>query len=313
MRIGLMTPAFPELTLHEIMDFAAENGFQTLEVACWPAGEEKDRKYGGVVHIDVESLISDKVAEINQLQADKGVEITALGYYVNPLHPDQKTREHDIDHTRKVILGAEKLGVGIIGVLVGRSSAPERYGRVWKDAIEYGFKEFRKVWPDLVKFAADHNVKIATEHCPMLWNDTWPEGDNLPYSPAIMHRMFEILPDENFGIMLDPSHFIWQQIDSVRFIKDFSDRIFHVHAKDMTIDREMFYQDGILGCGFNWQIPRLPGRGLVDWKNLIAALVDAGYDDTLNIEHEDAKYEGSVELVKRGLLLSKKYLVQFVA
>jgi sugar phosphate isomerase/epimerase len=312
MRIGLMTPAFPELTLHEVMDFAAENGFQTLEVACWPAGEEKDRKYGGVVHIDVESLISDKVAEINQLQADKGVEITALGYYVNPLHPDQKTREHDIDHTRKVILGAEKLGVGIIGVLVGRSSAPERYGRVWKDAIEYGFEEFRKVWPDLVKFAADHNVKIATEHCPMLWHDTWPEGDNLPYSPAIMHRMFEILPDENFGIMLDPSHFIWQQIDSVRFIKDFSDRIFHVHAKDMTIDREMFYQDGILGCGFNWQIPRLPGRGLVDWKKVIAALVDTGYDDTLNIEHEDAKYEGSVELVKRGLLLSKNYLSQFI-
>jgi sugar phosphate isomerase/epimerase len=312
MRIGLMTPAFPELTLHEIMDFAVQNSFQTLEVACWPAREAKDRKYGGVAHIDVESLNPDKVAEIKQLQEDKKVEITALGYYVNPLHPDQKRREHDIDHTRNVILGAEKLGVGIIGVLVGRSSAPERYGRVWKDAIEYNFDEFKKVWPDLVKFAADHNVKIAIEHCPMLWHDTWPDGDNLPYSPAIMHRMFETLPDENFGIMLDPSHFVWQQIDSVRFIKDFSDRIFHVHAKDMTIDREMFYQDGILGCGFNWQIPRLPGRGLVDWKSLIAALVDAGYDDTLNIEHEDAKYEGSVELVKRGLLLSKKYLEQFV-
>jgi sugar phosphate isomerase/epimerase len=113
--------------------------------------------------------------------------------------------------------------------------------------------------------------------------------------------------------MIDPSHFIWQQIDYIRFVKDFGERIFHVHAKDMDIDPEMFYQDGILGCGFNWQIPRLPGRGLVDWKSFITALVNAGYNDTLNIEHEDSKYEGNVEIVKNGLLLAKNYLKQFIA
>jgi sugar phosphate isomerase/epimerase len=312
MRIGFMTPAFPTLSLQEVMEFASDNGFKTLEVACWPAGEGKDRKYAGVVHIDVESLTIDNVSEIKQLQKEKGVEITALGYYSNPLHTDTERREHDIAHTKKVILGAEKLGVGVVGVLTGRSRNPERYGRVWKDAIEYGFTEFKKVWPALVKFAADHNVKIATEHCPMLWHDTWPEGDNLPYSPAIIARMFEILPDENFGLMFDPSHFIWQHVDYIRFVREFGSRIFHVHAKDMTVDSEMFYQDGILGCGFNWQIPRLPGRGMIDWRNLIATLVDMEYDDTLNIEHEDAKYEGSVELVKRGILLAKKHLEQFL-
>jgi sugar phosphate isomerase/epimerase len=47
----------------------------------------------------------------------------------------------------------------------------------------------------------------------------------------------------------------------VRPIAEFKDRIFHVHAKDLEIDREMLYQDGVLGCGFRWEIPRLPGAG----------------------------------------------------
>jgi sugar phosphate isomerase/epimerase len=306
MKIGIMSAAFPTLTFEEVMSFASENGFQTLEVACWPAGEAKDRKYGGVVHIDVESLTPEKAVEIRGMLRERGIEITALGYYPNPLHSDLAHREHVIGHLKKVIVGAERLGVGVVGTLVGRSSNVERYGRVWKDAIEYSFEEFTKVWPEIVRFAADHDVRIATEHCPMLWHDTWPEGDNLPYSPAIMRRMFEILPDENFGIMYDPSHFIWQKIDYIRFIYDFKDRIFGVHAKDMAIDEEMFYQDGVLGCGINWQIPRIPGKGLVDWQRLIQALYNIGYDGALNIEHEDSNWEGSDDLVKRGFLLGKR-------
>jgi sugar phosphate isomerase/epimerase len=163
-----------------------------------------------------------------------------------------------------------------------------------------------------VKFAADHNVKIATEHCPMLWHDTWPEGDNLPYSPSLIRRMFDILPDDNFGLMLDPSHFIWLHIDYLRVIRDFGSKIIHVHAKDMFIDQEMYYQDGILGCGFRWQIPRLPGRGMIDWRQLISTLYDVGYDDAINIEHEDAQFEGSVEIVKRGILFTKQHLAPYL-
>jgi sugar phosphate isomerase/epimerase len=165
-----------------------------------------------------------------------------------------------------------------------------------------------KVWPGLVKFAADHNVKIAIENCPMLWADTWPGGSNLAFSPALLRRMFEAIPDGNFGLNFDPSHLVWQKIDYIRLIYDFGDRIFHVHAKDMDIDEEMFYQDGILGCGFRWQIPRLPGQGLVDWQKVVAALYDVAYDFVLSIEHEDRNWEGTEELVKRGFLVAKKTL-----
>jgi len=308
MKIGIMTAAFPNLSLEELATWASDSGFQMLEIACWPAGEERDRKYGGVVHIDVDSLTPSKASEINGMLAEKGLEISSLGYYPNPLHPDLAHREHVIGHLKKVILGAEKLGVGIVGTFVGRSWNPALTGRDWRKDLDYNFEEFVKVWPDLVKFAADHNVKIAIENCPMLWADTWPGGSNLAHSPAMLHRMFEAVPDENFGLNFDPSHLVWQQIDYIRFVYDFGKRIFHVHAKDMAIDREMFYQDGILGCGFRWQIPRLPGLGLVDWQKLIAALYDVEYDFVLSIEHEDHNWEGTEELVKRGFLLAKKTL-----
>ncbi len=108
--------------------------------------------------------------------------------------------------------------------------------------------------------------------------------------------------------MLKRELLIWQYIDYIRFIYDFGDRIFHVHAKDMAMDEDMFYQDGILGCGFRWQIPRLPGQGLIDWQELTAALYDVGYDFVLSIEHEDRNWEGTEELVKRGFLVAKKTL-----
>ena len=312
MKIGVMSAAFPNLSLEELATWASDSGFEMLELACWPTGEGKDRKYGGVAHIDVDSLTPTEASEINGMLAEKGLEISSLGYYPNPLHPDPAHREQVIGHLKKVVVGAEMLGVEIVGTFVGRSWNPELTGRDWNKDLDHNFEEFMKVWPGLVKFAAEHNVKIAIENCPMLWADTWPGGSNLPHSPALIHRMFEAVPDENFGLNFDPSHLVWQQIDYVRFVYDFGGRIFHVHAKDMAIDEEMFYQDGILGCGFRWQIPRLPGQGLVDWQEVVVALYDVGYDFVLSIEHEDANWEATEELVKRGFLLAKKTLELYI-
>ena len=308
MKIGLMTPAFPELSLETIAKWSSENNFKTLEIACWPAGEGKDRKYGGVVHIDVDTLDNAKASEINGMLKDYGLEISALGYYPNPLHPDPSHREHVVNHLKKVISAAGMLNVGIVGTFLGRSWNFEKCGRDWKKDLDYNFEEVKKTWPDILSAAEDNNVKIAIEHCPMLWADTWPGGSNLPHSPALLNRLFETLPNDSIGINLDPSHFVWQQIDYIRFIDDFREKIFHVHAKDMAIDEEMFYQDGILGNGFRWQIPRLPGQGLIDWRELISALYDAGYNYVLSIEHEDRNWEGTEELVKEGFLLARKAL-----
>jgi len=312
MKIGVMTAAFPALTLEEVASWASAQGFGMLEVACWPSGEEKDRKYGGVVHIDVASLTKTKASHIRSSLREKGLAISSLGYYPNPLHPDRAQREHVIEHLKKVIAGAEMLEVSIVGTFIGRTWNPNLTERDWQKDIDLNFKELKKVWPDLLKFSSDHNVKIAIEHCPMLWPDTWPGGSNLPYSPALLRRMFETLSADNLGLNFDPSHLVWLHIDYIRFIHEFRERIFHVHAKDMDIDQNFMYEDGIVNAGFRWQIPRLPGQGLVDWKRLITALYDVDYNFVLSIEHEDANWEGDVALVKQGFLMAKKTLELYV-
>jgi sugar phosphate isomerase/epimerase len=259
-----------------------------------------ERRYAGVTHIDVTTLTRAKAAGIRGLIGRRGLEISSLGYYPNPLHPDPDHRRGVIDHLKKVIVAAEMIGVPIVGTFVGRD----------KDmTLEANFDAFARIWPPIVRFATDRGVKIAIENCPMIFSDNeWPGGDNLAGSPSIWRRMFEIIPDDGFGLNLDPSHLLWQMIDYERAVYDFRDRILHVHAKDMEIDREGLYKRGVLSAGMGWQIPRLPGLGQVNWSRFISALYAVGYDHVLSIEHEDRAFEGSEVLVKRGFLIARDVL-----
>ena len=267
MKLGLMSAALPQLSFEELVAWLSKNGFGMIEVACWPQGKA-ERRYAGVTHIDVAKLKKKEVKSIHATLEKHGMQISSLGYYPNPLHPDLEHRQQVIDHLQKVIVAAEMLSVPIVGTFVGRN----------KDlTLEQNLEEFAKVWPPIVKFAADHGIKIAIENCPMIFsNDEWPGGNNLAISPHVWRKMWEIIPDTNFGLNLDPSHLIWQMIDYERVVYDFADRIFHVHAKDMRIDREQLYQRGVMSIGMGWQIPRLPGLGEVNWAKFLGALYAVG-------------------------------------
>lgn len=303
MKLGLMSAALPNLSLAELAEWASANGFEMLELACWPVSKA-ERRYAGVTHIDVTELTPAKSRDILGLMEKHRLQISSLGYYPNPLHPDANHRTMVIDHLKRVIAAAEMLNVPIVGTFVGRDK---------NKTIEDNFSEFEKVWPPIVKFASDHGVKIAIENCPMIFsNDEWPGGNNLATTPAIWRKMWEIIPAANFGLNLDPSHLIWQMIDVVRVIYEFGPRIFHVHAKDLRIDREQLYQRGILSLGMGWEIPRLPGLGDVNWAQFISALYGAGYDYVISIEHEDRAFEKTEELVKRGFLISRDVLRPYI-
>ena len=298
MKLGLLTAALPGMTLPEVAKWAAGSGYQMLEVACWPKGKS-ERRYAGVTHIDVESLDAAKAKEIRAMVAGHGLDISSLAYYPNPLHPDPAHREMVVAHLKKVIDAAQLLEVPIVGSFAGADQT--------KSAHE-NMEHFPGVWQPIVTYAAERGIKIAIENCPMLWHDTWPGGQNVAYSPAIWKQMFEAIPDDNFGLNLDPSHLIWQFIDEVRCVRDFKDRIFHVHAKDMAIDHELLYQGGVLTAGVGWAIPRLPGLGEVRWNQFIAALYAVGYDYVISVEHEDRAFEKTEDLVKRGFYLTRDVL-----
>ena len=125
---------------------------------------------------------------------------------------------------------------------------------------------------------------------------------------AIWRRLFEIVNADNFGLNLDPSHLYWQFIDYERVVREFGSRIHHVHAKDMEIDRDGLFENGVMSAGVGWQIPRLPGLGEIRWDRFIAALYSAGYQGAISIEHEDRSFEGEEDLVKRGFLLARDVL-----
>jgi len=257
MKLGLFSAAFPQWDLEQFATWAVENGFDALEIACWPQ-EKASRRYAGVSTIDVIGLDKEKAKEIRKLVASKNLVISALGYYPNPLSPDVEHRARAIDHLKHVIVAAEMLEVEVVGTFIGKD----------KDkTTPANLEEYAKVWPGIVRFAKAHQVKIAIENCPMIFSlDEWPGGNNLASSPAIWRKMWEIIPDENFGLNLDPSHLVLQMIDYERVVREFSSKIFHVHAKDLEIDREGLYQNGVLSQGMGWQIPRLPGLGEINWS-----------------------------------------------
>jgi len=115
----------------------------------------------------------------------------------------------------------------------------------------------------------------------------------------LLLKMWEIIPDDNFGLNLDPSHLILQMIDYGRVVREFSEKLFYVHVKDLQIDRDGLYNNGMLSRGIGWQIPRLPGLGDVDWEKFFAALKSIGYDDVVSMEHEDRLGFHDPDLVRR--------------
>ncbi len=303
MKLGIVSAALPNLSLAELAQWSSANRFQMLELMCWPLSQA-ERRYAGVTHVDVVDFTPEKAAKVNATMAKYGLEISGLGYYPNPLTADLEQRAFFLAHLHKVIIAASMLGVPVVNTFIGRD----------KDkTIEANLHEFAKVWPPLIQFAADHNVKIAIENCPMIFSlDEWPGGNNIAFSPAIWRQMFAIIPAENFGLNFDPSHLIWQMIDVERAIYEFGPRIFHVHAKDLRIDREQLYQRGILSAGMGWQLPRLPGLGEVKWNEFFSALYAVGYDYAVCIEHEDRAFEQTEELVQRGFLIARDVLQPYI-
>lgn len=301
MKLGLLTAAFPDLSLEQVAEWAAAEGFETLEIACWPSSTGEQRRYSGVTHIDVDALDVDTVRATLERH---GLEISSLAYYPNNLDPDDERRREVNAHLLKVVDAAQQLGVRTVGTFVGNDK-----DRPYPENLE----RFKELWPPLVAYAADRDVRIAIENCPMIFSwDEWPGGNNLAATPASWDDMFEAIPGPNFGLNLDPSHLVWQMIDYERVVYDYADRIFHVHAKDMEVRRDGLYRHGVMSLGMGWQVPRLPGLGEVRWDRFLAALYAVGYDSYVSIEHEDRRFEGDVDLVKRGFLVARNTLRPYI-
>lgn len=303
MKLGINSAILGHMDFEEMVIFSSNLGFESIEVACWPQGKA-ERRYAGVSHINVENLDDAAIADIHRLCNEHNIEISALAYYPNTLDSNLEVRNNNISHLKKVINASAALGVNMVTTFIGRMK---------EKTVEENIKEFSNVWPEIICYAKDKNVKIAIENCPMIFtDDEWPGGLNLFNSPAIWKRIFEIIPDDNLGINFDPSHFVWQQMDYIKPIYEFKERIFHIHFKDIKLNKSALDEHGILATPLSYMSPKIPGLGDVSWGRYVSALTDIGFKGHGCIEIEDKAFEKSTEDIEKSVVLSYRYLRQFV-
>lgn len=302
MKLGFLTGCLSS-DLTAKLDFASKTGFGSIEISCWPKINNRD--YSGC-DIDVENFTQKEADELKKKCKALNLTISSLAYYDNMLHPDLAIRKNHLSHLKSVIRVAQLLGVGLVGTFVGKNQDL---------SLEDNFDLFEEIFSDLTKFAAKHNVKLMIENCPM---PGW-QIDGLPatlsYSPEFWDEMFRRVPNKNFGLNFDPSHLHWLKIDYLSCLEKYKERIFHVHAKDCTVNEKMFSHYGIFGKKLNrqhpedlgWFAPKIPGLGDISWLSFIEKLRQVGYDEFVSIELEDRDLNDDMK-IKEGLIYSFNHL-----
>lgn len=293
MKLGLLTACFPQLELTEVADRAAAVGFEALEVAVWP--RDASRPFVAS-HLDVARLDPAGADRVRSSLADKGLEISALAYYENNLDADLDTRASVHDHLRRCVDAAVLLGCSRVGTFIGR-----HLGLSLLENLRLG----EEVLPPLVAHAEERGVELVIENCPMEgWHpDLCPA--NLAYSPELWEWMFDLGLFLNF----DPSHLVWLGIDPATALAPHVGRVRHVQAKDTQVDRAARNRYGCFGriqgkaspWDTGWWRYRVPGRGEVDWRQVIDVLDEGGFQGVVSVEHEDPVWGGSVERTQQGL------------
>lgn len=304
MKLGFLTACLPDQPLDAIIEWGAVAGYQALEVAAWPA--VGDRPFTAT-HIAVETLDRSAAEDIRERFDTSGLTLSSLAFYDNNLHPDPAERSAINGHVLACIDAAALLGCPTVGTFVGRDPSK---------SVAANLAEAEEVFKPLVDSAGEQGVKLVIENCVM---EGWhPDGypGNLAYSPELWEWMFSI------GLYLnyDPSHLVWMGIDPVAALKPYIDRIPHAQAKDIQVFPEMRTRYGWPGKAIDrpdpwdvgWWRYRVPGLGQVDWRAVVDALYEGGFEGVLSVEHEDPIWGGTEEKVKTGLEIAHRTLAPLI-
>jgi sugar phosphate isomerase/epimerase len=300
MKLGFLTACLPRQSLADIVNYAVSAGYQALEVAAWPA--LGDRPFTAT-HLDVVSLSDGEADRVGELFDSNGIALSSLAFYDNNLHPDPAERRRVNDHVLACIDAAARLGCPTVGTFIGRD--PSR-------SVADNLADAEVVFAPLVERAGEKGVKLVIENCVM---EGWhPDGypGNLAYSPELWEWMFSIGLYLNF----DPSHLVWMGIDPVAALVPYVDKVAHAQAKDIQVFPEKRNRYGYPGRAVNrpdpwdvgWWRYRVPGLGDVDWRRVVDALYEGGFDGVLSVEHEDPVWGGTEDRVRTGLEVAHRTL-----
>ena len=281
MQLGFVSAILPDRSLDQVVSFAAGAGYDCVELCCWPPSKA-ERRYAGVTHVDVSEF--DDAAAKSVLETVRSPVSPSADWGITP------TRCRLTQQSRRSPSSTS-----------ARSSSPRRrsvwpmntfVGRDWTKSVEDNWPRFLETWRPLIAFAEEHDVRVGIENCPMLFSaDEWPGGKNLATTPTIWRRMFGGHSQRPLRAELRPVAHVWQHMDYLAPMREFAGKLFHVHAKDVRLDRDRLDQVGILAHPLEYHTPKLPGMGEVDWGRFFSTLTDTGYAGPVCVEVEDRAYE----------------------
>ncbi len=300
MKLGFLTACLPKRPLAEIAAWAAEQEYQALEVAAWPA--LGDRPFTAT-HLDVQGFTEAEAERTKALFDSYDLTLSSLAFYDNNLHPDPVERQATNSHLAACIDAAALVGCPTVGTFIGRHPG---------QSVAQNLREGEKIFPPLVDRAGERGVKLIIENCVM---EGWhPDGypGNLAYSPELWEWMFSL------GLYLnyDPSHLLWMGIDPVEALRPYVDRIPHAQAKDIQLSAGRRNRYGWPGRAVvrtdpwdvGWWRYRVPGLGEIDWRGVVDTLYEGGFDGVLSVEHEDPVWAGTEDKVHQGLRVAYRTL-----
>jgi sugar phosphate isomerase/epimerase len=300
MKLGFLTACLPDRSLDDIAAWASKTGFEALEVASWPAQGNRPFTASHLLIEDFEQSGADRVADLFDRHS---LTLSSLAYYDNNLHPDPVERDAVNRHVAACIDAAAMLSCATVGTFVGRDPTK---------TVAENLRDAERVFKPLVDHAGERGVKILIENCVM---EGWhPDGypGNLAYSPELWEWMFSL------GLYLnyDPSHLMWMGIDPIEAVRPYLDRIPHAQAKDIETFPHLRNRFGYPGKAVDrpdpwdvgWWRYRVPGLGEVDWRRLVDALYEGGFDGVLSVEHEDPIWGGTEDRIELGLQIAHRTL-----
>ena len=262
MKLGFLTGNIADI------EKAARLGFEAVELNASAFGRAGDG-----------ALDKGKIKQAKQLCDTYHITISAVAYYDLSFHTpaaDQVKIAYE-----RVFDAAEALSVTTIASMSGFDSSRDWAGNVQLFADRFG---------PIAKSAEKRGMRVAFEN----WMGF---GGSLPFKPINMggapdtwDAWFRAVPSKALGLEFDPSHLYWQGIDHMRALREYKERVYHVHAKDTEMLPERRYRGGVNGNYFRF---RIPGYGEINWARFISALNEIGYTGGVAIEHEDEVYSGS--------------------
>ena len=162
---------------------------------------------------------------------------------------------------------------------------------------------------ELAPVFEENNAKLVIEG--------WPGPGALCCTPEGYRAFFNEIPSPAMGVNYDPSHLIRMQINHLRFLREFGDRVFHVHGKDTELLEDQVYEYGVeqpptFGkpipfAGMTWRYT-IPGHGIAHWIEIFRILQEKGYQGAVSIELEDANFHREPDAEKLGILLGAQFL-----